>query len=193
MASPLEQFTIFPIISFSVGAFNLSFTNSALIMLIALLSIILFLFVSVYRGTIVPARWQSIVEMLYEFILDLVNDNLGSKGQRYFPFLFVLFTFILFCNLLGLLPYSFTATSHIIVTFGLAFSIWLGVTLIGLLTHRLHFFSFFFPEGVPLVMAPFIVPIELISYMSRPFSLGLRLFANMLSGHTLFKVMAGFS
>ncbi|HJO96508.1 MAG TPA: F0F1 ATP synthase subunit A, partial [Rhodospirillales bacterium] len=128
----------------------------------------------------------------YEFIAGMVRDNVGNEGRKYFPFVFSLFMFILFANLIGLLPYSFTFTSHIIVTFAMAITVFLGVTVIGIVRHKLHFLSFFMPAGVPVVMAPILIPIEIVSYLSRPVSLSIRLFANMMAGHTMMKVFAGF-
>jgi F-type H+-transporting ATPase subunit a len=145
------------------------------------------------RGrALVPTRWQSMAELSYEFIASMVRDNVGTEERKYFPFIFSLFMFILFANLIGLLPYSFTFTSHIIVTFAMAIMIFLGVTVIGIVRHKLHFFSFFMPAGVPKIMAPILVPIEIVSYLSRPVSLSIRLFANMMAGHTMMKVFAGF-
>jgi F-type H+-transporting ATPase subunit a len=141
---------------------------------------------------LVPGRWQSMAELSYEFIAGMVRDNVGNEGRRYFPFIFSLFMFILFGNLVGLIPYSFTFTSHIIVTFAMAIFVFLGVTVIGIVRHRLNFFSYFLPKGVPLVMAPLLIPIEIMSYLSRPVSLSIRLFANMMAGHTMMKVFAGF-
>jgi F-type H+-transporting ATPase subunit a len=145
------------------------------------------------RGrALVPTRWQSMAELSYEFIASMVRDNVGTEERKYFPFIFSLFMFILFANLIGLLPYSFTFTSHIIVTFAMAIMVFLGVTVIGIVRHKLHFFSFFLPAGVPKIMAPILVPIEIVSYLSRPVSLSIRLFANMMAGHTMMKVFAGF-
>ena len=131
-------------------------------------------------------------ELLYEFIANMINDNIGHKGQKFFPFIFTLFTFILFGNLLGMLPYSFTFTSHIIVTFALAMFIFLFITLIGIFMHGFKFFGLFVPKGVPMLMLPLMIPIEIISYLSRPISLSVRLFANMMAGHTMLKIFAGF-
>ena len=131
-------------------------------------------------------------ELLYEFIANMINDNIGHKGQKFFPFIFTLFTFILFGNLLGMLPYSFTFTSHIIVTFALAMFIFLFITLIGIFMHGFKFFGLFVPKGVPMLMLPLMIPIEIISYLSRPISLSVRLFANMMAGHTMLKVFGGF-
>ena len=193
MASPLEQFEIKPIVPIHVGNLDLSFTNSALAMAVVVGVATLFLVGGVSGRAAVPGRWQSAVEMSYEFIAGMVRDNVGTEGRKYFPFIFTLFMFILFGNLLGMVPYSFTFTSHIIVTFALAFLVFLLVTVVGLARHGMHFFSYFMPAGVPIWMAPIIVPVEVISYLSRPVSLSVRLFANMMAGHTMLKVFAGFT
>lgn len=193
LASPFEQFQIFPILPMKIGSFNISFTNSSLYTLIVVSLIILLFTLSTTKATIVPRRWQSIVEMIYEFIYNLVEEQIGQKGIKYFPIIFTTFLFILGCNMVGMIPYSFTVTSHIIVTFGLALSIFIGINIIGFSRHGLHFFSFFLPQGAPLVLAPFLVVIELISYIFRVVSLAVRLFANMMSGHSLLKILSGFA
>ena len=138
-------------------------------------------FVTVQGGNLVPSRWQSFLEMIYEFVANLVEEQIGQSGKKYFPFIFTLFTFLLFSNLIGMIPYSFTTTSHLIVTFTLSVSVFLGVTLIGFQIHGIHFFSFLLPPGAPLALAPFLVVIELVSYSFRAISLGVRLFAIMLN------------
>ena len=144
------------------------------------------------RRALVPGRWQSAAELSYEFVANLLRDTVGSEGRKYFPFVFTLFMFILFGNMLGMIPYSFTFTSHIIVTFALALVVFLGVTVLGFVKHGIHFFSFFVPPGVSVVLWPLMIPIEIISYLSRPISLAVRLFANLTAGHTMLKVFAGF-
>jgi len=191
VASPLEQFTIEPILELNVGGMDISFTNSSLWMAITALVLIVFLVVGTQRRAMVPGRWQSSVEYFYQVVADMVRDNVGNQGRPYFPFIFALFMFILFGNLLGLIPGAFTFTSHLAVTFALAAFIFVGVTIIGLITHGLKFFSLFFPHGAPIVSAPVLVPIEIISYFSRPISLSVRLFANMTVGHVLLKVIGG--
>lgn len=151
-----------------------------------------FMVLGMRRSAIVPGRWQCAAEMAYEFIANMLRDTVGQEGRKYFPFVFTVFMFVLFGNLLGMVPYSFTFTSHIVVTFALAFIIFVGVTILGFVKHGFHFFSFFVPPGTPLPMYPLLIPIEVISYLSRPISLSVRLFANMLAGHTLLKVIAGF-
>lgn len=144
------------------------------------------------RATLVPGRWQLMVESAYEFVANMINDTAGAEGRKYFPFIFTLFMFILFSNLIGIIPYTFTVTSHIIVTFAFAAIVFLGVTLIGFAKHGTHFLKFFVPSGVPVVMLPLLVVIEVISYLTRPVSLSVRLFANMMAGHTMLKVFGGF-
>jgi F-type H+-transporting ATPase subunit a len=192
VASPLEQFTIKPIIPLPVGKLDLSFTNSSLMMTIAVALIVALLVWSVRRRDLVPGRLQSVAELSYEFIAGMVRENVGDEGRKYFPFIFSVFMFVLFGNLLGLIPGAFTFTSHIAVTFALALVIFIGVTVIGLARHGTHFFSLFFPHGAPLAAAPILIPIEAISYLSRPISLSVRLFANMTVGHIILKIFAGF-
>jgi F-type H+-transporting ATPase subunit a len=192
MHSPMEQFEIKRLLDFHIGSLDASFTNSALWMLIAVaLATVVFVF-GMSRKAMVPGRLQSAAELGYEFIAGMVRDNVGDAGRQYFPFIFTLFIFILFCNLLGLVPYAFTPTSHIIVTFAMAATVFIGVTIIGFVKHGAHFVSFFVPKGVPFVLLLLLVPIEIISYFVRPFSLSIRLFANMLAGHTMLKVFGGF-
>ena len=151
----------------------------------------LFLYLGIKKRSLIPNRFQSSVELMYEFVSNMVKENVGTGGKKYFPFIFSLFMFILFGNLLGMIPYSYTFTSQIIVTITLALIIFIGVTLIALIKHKLKFFTFFFPSGVPIALAPLLIPIEIISYLMRPVSLSVRLFANMLAGHTMMKVFAG--
>ena len=192
MASPLEQFQIKKIVELHVFGVDASFTNSALFMVIAVALITFLLTFAMRERSLVPGRWQSIAELCYQFIADMIRTNVGSDGRRYFPFIFSLFVFILFGNMLGLVPYGFTYTSHIVVTFGLAFVIFIGTTVVAFATHGVKFFGFFLPHGTPWYVAPLLVPIEILSYFFRPISLSLRLFANMTAGHTLLKVFGGF-
>jgi F-type H+-transporting ATPase subunit a len=161
-------------------------------MTIALVLAASFLMLATRRSALVPGRWQSLAEISYEFVANMIRDNVGQEGRKYFPLIFSLFMFVLFGNLLGMIPYSFTYTSHIIVTFAMAAVVFIGVTIIGFKKHGLHFLSFLMPAGVPIFMAPLIVPIEILSYFTRPVSLSLRLFANMTAGHTMLKVFASF-
>jgi F-type H+-transporting ATPase subunit a len=190
--SPLEQFAITRLVELEVGGVDVSFTNSSAMMVAVIVLVTLFMGLSMRRHTMVPSRWQLVAELSYEFIAKTVRDTIGAEGKRFFPFVFTLFMFILFSNSLGLIPHSFTVTSHIIVTFALASFIFLGVTLLGFIRHGLKFLTFFLPPGVPIFLAPLLVPIELISYLSRPVSLSVRLAANMLAGHTMLAVFAGF-
>ena len=175
-----------------IGGVDVSLTNSGAWMVIAVALITLFLTASMRGRHMVPNRWQSVAELSYEFIANLLRDNVGSEGRRYFPFIFSLFMFILFANTLGLVPYSFTPTSHIVVTFSMAIFVFVGVTLIGIARHGFRFLTLFLPQGIPVAVAPLLVVIELISYLARPVTLSLRLFANMMAGHTLLKVFGGF-
>ena len=190
---PLEQFKIEPLIPLHIGGLNVSYTNSALMMTIAVVLITALLVLGTRRARLVPGRWQSIAEMSYEFVADMVDTNVGHGGRQYFPFVFTLFMFILFANLLGLIPYSYTVTSQIIVTFALAAVVFIGVTIIGIIRHGFHFLRLFVPQGVPPVLLLLLVPIELLSYCIRPFTLSIRLFANMLAGHTMLAIFAGFA
>jgi len=190
--SPLDQFEINPLVNFEVGGVNLAFTNSSVSMVITVLFITLFLTLTVNPRSIVPSRMQLISELCYNFIAQLLNDTVGDQGKKYFPFVFSLFMFVLIGNMVGMIPYQFTFTSHIIVTFALATVVFIGVTILGFVNHGIRFFTFFYIPGVPFYMHPLLIPIEVISYLSRPISLSVRLFANMLAGHTLLKVFAGF-
>lgn len=193
MASPVEQFQIKPLIPLEAGGVDFSFTNSAMSMVIAISLIAVFLIGAIRSRAMVPGRWQSMAELSYEFVAGMLRENVGVEGRRYFPFIFSLFMFVLFGNLLGMVPYNFAYTSHLAVTFGLAIVVFIGVTIIGFARHGLGYFRMFFPHGAPIATAIVLVPIELISYLSRPLSLAVRLFANMTVGHIILKVMAGFT
>jgi F-type H+-transporting ATPase subunit a len=190
---PLEQFTIEHLIPIRIDGVDVSYTNSALLMTVAVLLATALTVLGTRRAALVPGRWQSLAEMSYEFIADMIDSNVGREGRPYLPFVFSLFMFILFGNLLGLVPYSFTFTGQIIVTFALAALVFIGVTIIGLVRHGLHFFTLFAPHGVPKVLLLLLVPIELLSYFIRPFTLSIRLFANMLAGHTMLAIFGGFA
>jgi F-type H+-transporting ATPase subunit a len=177
--SPLAQFEIKTLVPLEIGGIDASFTNSSLFMVLTVATVTLFLVGGMRKSALVPGRWQSMAELSYVFIAGLLKDTVGNEGRPYFPFIFTIFMFVLVGNLWGLMPYSFTFTSHIAVTFAMAFFIFVGVTIIAIAKHKMHFFSFFMPPGVPLYMAPLLVPIEIISYLSRPISLSVRLFANM--------------
>ena len=190
--SPLKQFEIDTISSIEFGGYNISFTNSSFAMLITVLVITLFLTLTVNTRSIVPSRMQLISELMYNFIAQLLSDTVGDNGKRYFPFVFSLFMFVLIGNMVGMFPYQFTFTSHIIVTFALAAVVFIGVTILGFVNHGLKFFTLFIIPGVPFYMHPLLIPIEVISYLSRPISLSVRLFANMMAGHAVLKVFGGF-
>jgi F-type H+-transporting ATPase subunit a len=192
VASPLEQFEIKPIIPIEIGGVDVSFTNSSLWMTIAVVVAGGTLAIAAGRGAMVPGRLQTVAELFYEFIAGLIKETIGAQGRKYFPIIFTVFAFVLTGNLLGMIPYSFTFTSHIIVTFAMAIVIFIAVTVLGFVKHGMHFFTFFIPPGTPLVMYPLMIPIEILSYLSRPISLAVRLFANMMAGHILLKVIAGF-
>ena len=191
--SPLHQFTIERLAEIHVGGLDFSFTNSSLLMVLSAGLVTLLMVTATQGATLVPGRLQSLAEMLYDFIANMVQENVGDEGKQYFPFLFTLFMFILFGNLLGLIPYSFTFTSHIVVTFAMAAIVFIGVTLIGIARHGFHFLSLFVPHGVPKVLLLLLVPIEMLSYCIRPFTLSVRLFANMVAGHTMLAIFAGFA
>jgi len=193
MANPMQQFevkTIGPKIE--IGNFDVSFTNSSLFMVITVVIISMFFVISTQKKSLVPSRLQLLSEMAYEFVAKMIAETAGSKARPFFPFILTLFLFILFSNMIGMIPYSFTTTSHIIVTFTLAFFIFIGVTVIGFVKHGLSYLKLFVPSGVPTILLPIIVVIEIISYLSRPISLSVRLFANMMAGHTMLKVFGGF-
>lgn len=190
--SPMHQFEIQRFTEVQIFGLDASFTNSALFMLIAVVLIAGFLVFAMRKQALVPTRTQSIAELLYEFTSKMLLDAAGPEALKFFPFVFTLFTFILVLNLLGMLPYAFTVTSHIIVTFALAALVWILVTVTGFVRHGFGYLRLFVPEGVPWVLLPIIVPIELISYLIRPVSHSVRLFANMMAGHTMLKVFGGF-
>jgi F-type H+-transporting ATPase subunit a len=186
MASPIEQFQIKPIIPV------ISFTNSSLFMIGAAAVIVGGLLYATRKRAVVPGRVQSVAEVLHDFVANTLVDATGKEGMKFFPLVFSLFMFVLTANLLGMIPGFFTVTSHIIVTFALALLVIGTVVIYGFMKHGTHFLGLFVPSGVPAWLLPFIVVIELISFLSRPISLSLRLFANMLAGHIALKVFAGF-
>ena len=175
-----------------ISGIDLSFTNASLFMFFSALLILVFLLFGTREKKIVPGKIQLISEMLYNFVSKMINDTAGKKAKPYFPFIFSLFIFVLFCNMIGMLPYSFTVTSHIIVTLAFAMFIFIGVTILGFTIHGFKYLKIFVPSGVPFVLLPIIMVIEIISYLSRPISLSVRLFANMMAGHTMLKVFGGF-
>ncbi len=192
-SNPMHQFNVYSIgPEINLGPVNLSFTNSSLFMAVSSISIIILLFFGTKKKLLIPSKIQLIAEMSYTFVAKMISDTAGSNAKPFFPFIFTLFMFVLFCNMVGMLPYAFTVTSHIIVTFVLASIVFIGVTVIGFIKHGFKYLELFVPKGVPVVLLPLIVIIEIISYLSRPVSLSVRLFANMMAGHTMLKVFGGF-
>ena len=190
--NPLEQFIIQTWIPIKIGNLDASFTNSSAFMLLGVVCASALMVLAVRPRAGVPGRWQLIAELSYQFIAKMVSDNIGKEGRAYFPLIFSIFMFVLFGNLIGMIPYSFTFTSHIAVTLTMSVVIFLMVTIIAFIKHGFKFFSFFLPAGVPIILSPLMIVIEVISYFTRPFSLSVRLFANMMAGHTLLKVIGGF-
>ncbi|MEI6985676.1 MAG: F0F1 ATP synthase subunit A [Rhodospirillaceae bacterium] len=189
---PLHQFQIKSIFNFSIGHTDVSFSNSSLSMVAVVVIVYTLMMLGMRSRSVVPGRLQSLAEVLYEFVSGTLRDNAGHEARPFFPFVFTLFTFILFGNVIGMIPWVFTFTSHIIVTFAMAIFVFLLVTLVAIVRHGVKFFTSFMPHGVPMWLAPILIPIEVVSYMSRPISLSIRLFANMMAGHAMMKVFAGF-
>lgn len=197
--TPLEQFQIIALLPFSFFCFDFSLTNFLVINMLVLLIFIL-IFYNIKSNTLmhnafflVPTNWQITIESLFDIVYQLIFDNVSSEGEKYFPYISTIFIFILFNNLIGLIPYSFTVTSHIIVTFTLSFSVFLGLNIIGFKKHKLDMFSLVIPANSTVLLALILVPIEFVSYLAKPISLGVRLFINLMAGHTLLKVIVGFS
>nr|WP_205926134.1 F0F1 ATP synthase subunit A [Rhizobium sp. P38BS-XIX] len=189
---PTHQFLIFKIIPIDIGGIDFSFTNASLFMVASAVLSAGFLYLAAAPRSVVPGRAQSVAEMSYEFIASMLKEGAGTKGMKFFPLVFSLFMFVLTANLLGMVPYFFTVTSQIIVTFALALLVILTVILYGFIKHGFGFLKLFVPHGVPGILLPLVVVIEIISFLSRPISLSVRLFANMLAGHITLKVFAGF-
>lgn len=193
LSDPMHQFNIVEFFDFNIGSLHIAYTNSALMMTIGLFLGVGLLVLGARKSALVPSRGQAAAEVFYEFVASMVKDNVGPEGKKYFPFVLAIFMMVLSGNLLGMMPFAFTHTSHIIVTFSLALIVFITCTIVGFARHGLHFLSFFVPPGAPLWMMPLVVPIEFISYLSRPISLSVRLFANMLVGHTMLKIFASFA
>jgi F-type H+-transporting ATPase subunit a len=187
---PISQFVIQRIVPLHIGGVDVSFTNSALFAVIAI-ALASLLFVMAPRN-LIPTRLQSVAESIYEVVHNMTHEILHDNARTYFPFVLTLFTFILFANVLGLVPYTFTVTSHIIVTLALALVVFIGATIIGFIRNGFGYLKLFVPSGVPMLLLPLVVLIEIVSYFIRPMSLSIRLFANMMAGHMMLKVMAGF-
>ena len=194
MANPMEQFSVETIKPLTLAGYDVSFTNSSLWMLIALSAISAFLFVGTAKPQLVPGRWQAATEYLYDFVRKMLDENVGPEGRRFAPLIFSIFIFVLACNLLGLIPWvgAFTPTSHITVTFGLAMIVFVTVCVVGIWRHGFHFLSLFWPHDANIFLGAFVFVIEFLSFLTRPFTLAIRLFANMTAGHVLLKVFGTF-
>ena len=191
--NPLNQFAIKTLIPLHIGKYDVSFTNSSLFMAVAFVLIVFLFFVGTSRKAVVPGRLQGAAEMLYEFTANMVEDNAGHGSAKYVPFVMSIFLVVLFGNLIGLVPFTFTYTSHIIVTIALSLMIFVVVVLLSLKNHGFGFFKMFFPPGAPIFLAPLLIPIEVLSFVFRPISLAVRLFANMMAGHVMLQLFAGFT
>jgi F-type H+-transporting ATPase subunit a len=190
--SPMHQFMIGRFTDWQIAGLDVSFSKAAAFMFVTVVLLTLFLTIAARKRAMVPGRLQAVAEVWYEFIAGMLHETVGAEGRRFFPFVFSLFSFIVMCNILGMLPYSYTVTSHIAVTLALALAVFLTVTAVAIMRHGVHFFSFFVPKGVPMAMLPLVVVIEVISYFMRPISHSVRLFANMTAGHTMLKVFGSF-
>ena len=189
---PIEQFSIHPIVPIHIGQYDISLTNSGLFMLLAVALACLMTAIAARGGTGVPTRMQALGEMAYEFTAGMVRSAAGESGMKFFPFVFSIFFFVLLCNLLGFIPFAYTVTSQIIITAALALLVFLTVVIYGFARNGLHFFKLFVPSGVPVYILPLVVFIEVFSFLLRPLSHSVRLFANMLAGHIALKVFASF-
>lgn len=189
---PISQFEIKKLAELKIGQYDISFTNSSLMMVIGIVAVALWLFLSTSKRALIPGRAQSVAEVSYEFIAGMIRSTAGSEGMKFFPLVYTLFVFILFANMLGMVPFFFTTTSHIIVTFVLAMLVMSVVILYGVFKHGFGFLKLFVPSGIPMAILPFVTLLEIISFLSRPISLSVRLWANMLAGHILLKLFAGF-
>ncbi len=193
MGDPIHQFELKSIFSLGyIGPYEIAFTNSALFMLLALLATAALMLIPTRQRALVPSRAQSVAELSYEFVANTIQSTAGKEGMKFFPLVFSLFIFVLTVNLLGLLPYGFTVTSHIVVTVALALLVFFTVIIYGFYKHGLHFLKLFVPSGIPIYILPLVTAIEVMSFLSRPISHSVRLFANMLAGHITLKVFAGF-
>lgn len=193
MVNPLEQFLIKTLIPLEIAGYDVSFTNSSLIMVMITALIIGIQIIAIRGRTMVPDRVQAFYEYCFEFVEEMIGSTAGDNAKKYLPLIFSIFLFVLFANLAGMIPFSFTVTSHLAVTFALSFTIFIVVTIIGFMNHGLKFFKLFLPEGAPLWVAPLLIPVEIVSYLIRPLTLAFRLFVNMTAGHILLKVFAGFT
>ena len=201
LLTPLEQFQIISLFPITFLNLDFSFTNLLFINLLTLtffISIVYFLsseanYLGITSFYLIPNNWQIFIETLYDVVSQLLFDNINLEGEKYFPYISMIFIFILFSNLIGLIPYSFTVTSHMVVTFTLSFSIFIGVNIIGFKRHSVNMLSLIIPANSTFALALILVPIEFVSYIAKPISLGVRLFINLMAGHTLLKVIVGFA
>ena len=196
MSDPIHQFVIQPACEqcvFDIAGYDVTFNNSALWMVIAAVVSIVLLTLGMRKNAMIPGRAQMAAELFYEFMYKTLNENTGKKGRPYFPFVFTIFTFILSANVLGLFPHSFTPTSHLIVTGALALTVFFTVIGLGVYNHGLKWFTIFVPHGVPWWLMPFIIALEMLSFFVRPLTHSVRLFANMMAGHMMLKIIIGFS
>lgn len=194
MANPMEQFSVETIVPLQVAGYDVSFTNSSLWMTLALAAVSVFLFVGTAKPQLVPGRWQAATEYMYDFVRKMLDDNVGPEGRKFAPLIFSIFILVLACNLLGMIPWvgSFTPTSHIAVTFGLAMIVFVTVCVVGVWRHGFHFLALFWPKDSNIALGSFVFVIEFFSFLTRPFTLAIRLFANMTAGHVLLKVFGTF-
>ncbi|MDD9331426.1 MAG: F0F1 ATP synthase subunit A [Wolbachia sp.] len=191
--NPLEQFEVYTIVELpKLFGCDISFTNSSLFMMISVILVTMFLLIGIRKKSVIPGYLQVAVEYIYDFIISIIENNTGSKGLKHIPLVFTVFTFILSCNLVGILPYGFTVTSHVIVTFALSVVVFIYITISGFKERGVEFLRILLPNGTPLWLAPMMIFIELFAYLARPISLSIRLAANMIAGHTIIKVIAGF-
>ena len=194
MANPMEQFAVDTIVPLEVAGYDVSFTNSSLWMMLALAAVSVFLFVGTARPQLVPGRWQAATEYMYDFVRKMLDENVGPEGRKFAPLIFSIFILVLACNLLGLIPWvgAFTPTSHVTVTFGLAMIVFVTVCVVGVWRHGFHFLALFWPKDSNIFLGSFVFVIEFLSFLTRPFTLAIRLFANMTAGHVLLKVFGTF-
>lgn len=190
--NPLEQFLVKKLITIDVFGLDISFTNSSVYMLVAGTIVLSYFYLALRAEQMIPSRMQMSAEMIYNLITGMLNQSVGPDGRKFIPLIFTLFMFILLCNLLGMIPYTFAVTSNIVVTFGLAIMVFFTVIICGFVIHGLHFLAVFLPKGMPVWLAPLMILIELFAYLARPVSLSIRLAANIMAGHILIKVIAGF-
>ncbi|WP_395463241.1 F0F1 ATP synthase subunit A [Wolbachia endosymbiont of Cantharis cryptica] len=191
--NPLEQFKVYTIMELPrLLGYDINFTNSSLFMMISVMLMIIFLLFGIRKGSVIPGYLQAAVEYVYDFVISIIENNTGSQGLKHIPFIFTVFIFILSCNLVGVLPYSFTVTSHVIVTFALSMVVFAYTTIAGFKERGVEFLRILLPEGTPSWLAPMMIFIKLFAYLARPISLSIRLAANMIAGHTIIKVIAGF-